>query len=77
MARLIQTAVRLTRKDKADVEALAAAYATTRQKIMEMAITRFIQENYADIEKGQKLIETGKRLQHGQAAEVPRKNPRG
>ena len=62
---IIQTAVRLSQKQKEDIEALAAAYVTSRQAIMELAICAFIRERDADVKRGYKIMKDARQKLEG------------
>ena len=72
----IQTIIRMSLKEKRDLEALSARWAVPMQKIMHTAITNFIKNNYEAAQEGYAIIEAGKQFDDGQTAEVPRENPR-
>lgn len=76
MAKQIQTIIRMTPKEKRDIEALAARWAVPMQKILHTAVTNFIKANYQAAKEGYKIIQSGKRLTNEQPAEVPREDPR-
>ena len=77
MAKTIQTAVRLTKKEKSDVEALAARWGMGQQDIIQMAIAKYIGDNCEATQKGYEILKLRERIRNEQTSPVSRKSPRG